>query len=158
MLINLKNIKTNINSDIREIYLDFYGNWSNTRSTGKINTKFKTYKNSPSSVSLNNYVYTVSNTLVDTVENINYVYDYTTYTSSINYYTHVLRLTYNLDTNCGYITHKHIPGNFAKNIFVFAPGDNQTYITNFINNAYVTNITIGLNAGTIKIYLQNSIY
>lgn len=163
MLVNLYTIIQNLYEETTNINIDIYGHWTNTRSTGKINTKLKTYKNSPINIQLNNYVYSVDNNTVQTIETINNVYDLTNKTDDLSYYTHLFKLTYDIKNNTGLLFNIEQGGEYAKNIFVFSPGCEQTnyeerFITKYVDNEYYTEMYINNNSGTYKIYLNNSIY
>ena len=162
IFINLFNIIQNLYEGINEIKCEFYAHWANTRSTGKLKTKITTYKNQPSNITLNNYIYSFNNTKVDIKENINYVYDITNDTTNILNYTKVLQLVYNIKLKTGVIYHINESHNAAKNIYVFSPGYNLPLITNYINNTYITNITVQPSTTSslvfTKIYIYNMIY
>ena len=158
MLINLYSIIQNLYSETTNINIDIYGHWTNTRSTGKIKTKLKTYKNSPINIQLNNYTYSVDNNTIQTIESVNNVYDLTNKFDDLTYYTHLFKLTYNIKYKTGLLFNIEQTGEYAKNIFVFSPGYEERFITKYVDNEYYTEMYINKNSGTYKVYLHNSIY
>lgn len=158
IFINLKEIIKDLPKDITEINIDFYGYWMNTRSTGYTNIILKTYKNDPVNLRLNNYVFNVdNNTDANITDNLK-IYDLTEDTKDVLHHTHLFRLNYNIETQSTIYSKIDNAGNYAKNIFIFSPGFNGSYITKYVNRTYMTKLYILPDSGTYKIYLHNSIY